>query len=393
ICFHYVFPLDLTQVNDPNAKSGMIVIYGFQRVLQDFDFASRNRLDVVRAPKTKSLKSLRDRIVKHTCDLAVEIVLAEPAVHKTAGTRSKALHAAAVDSAAGTVAEAVKENPPASKTPDGDNAERVSEAGGDSSTGINRKVDDAANEKELAVPTAGENIAVDAADKASPPRATKNRLEVASRVGGSGGKWPNKSGNRSVEQLSKLPALMLAHEREKLAEIMASAEETQAGFERASRTMNRLVTRVDDSDKRGLEDVANAVQEMHVESVNATSQRETAALTLARVEAALDGGVAVARLAIAEGKNEGAVEISDNEDAEAMESRKRFLAARVAAKGAGRGGAKAKDPKEQLCIGTGAEEGGHKNVAATQTPMVGVRFTPGNKNPFSVELHHGGARF
>ncbi|CAI7795163.1 unnamed protein product [Closterium sp. NIES-53] len=94
-----------------------------------------------------------------------------------------------------------------------------------------------------------------------------------------------------------------------------------------------------------------------------------------------------------EGKNKGAVEISDYGDAEAMESRKRFLVARAAAKGAGRGGAKAKDPKEQLCIGMGAEEGGHKNVAATQTPMVGVRFTPGNKNPFSVELHHGGARF
>ncbi|CAI5496791.1 unnamed protein product [Closterium sp. Naga37s-1] len=25
--------------------------------------------------------------------------------------------------------------------------------------------------------------------------------------------------------------------------------------------------------------------------------------------------------------------------------------------------------------------------------MVGVRFTPGNKNPFSVELHHGGVRY
>ncbi|CAI5513406.1 unnamed protein product [Closterium sp. Naga37s-1] len=80
------------------------------------------------------------------------------------------------------------------------------------------------------------------------------------------------------------------------------------------------------------------------------------------VAAVKDSGVAVARLAIAEGKNEGAVEISDDEDAEAMESRKRFLAARAAAKGAGCGGAKAKDPMEQLCIGTGAEEGGHKNT-------------------------------
>ncbi|CAI5492444.1 unnamed protein product [Closterium sp. Naga37s-1] len=301
-------------VNDPNAKSGMIIVYRFQRVLQDFDFASRNRLDVVRSPKTKSLKSLRDMIITHACDLAVEIILVEPAVHKTDGTRSTALHTAAVDSAAGTVVEAVKENPPASKTPDGDNAERISEAGGDSSTGINRKVNDAANEKELAAPTAGENIAADAADNARPLRATENRLEVARRVGGSGGKWPNKSDNRSVEQLSKLLALTLAHEvvrleadvrrlkelaktqerqlalqREKLVEMMASAEETQAGFERELRTMNHLVTRVDDSDKRGHEDVANAVQEMRVERANATSQRETVALTLARVEAALVG--------------------------------------------------------------------------------------------------------
>ncbi|CAI5457401.1 unnamed protein product [Closterium sp. Yama58-4] len=189
--------------------SGMIVVYGFQRVLQDYDFASRNRSDVVRAPKTKSLKSLRDRIVKHACDLAVEIVLAEPALHKTAGARSTALHAPAVDSAAGTVADPGKENPPASKTPDGDNAERDSEAGGDSSAGIlNRKGDDAETEKEPGALTAEKNIAADDVGKASPPRVTENRLEVAS---GSSGRWPKKSGNRSAEQLSKLPALTLAH--------------------------------------------------------------------------------------------------------------------------------------------------------------------------------------
>ncbi|CAI5496790.1 unnamed protein product [Closterium sp. Naga37s-1] len=509
--------MDLTHVTDPNAKSGMIVVYGFQRVLQDYDFASRNSSDVVRAPKTKSLKSLRDRIVKHACDLAVDIVLVEPALHKTAGARSTVLHAAAVDSAAGTVADPGKGNPPASKTPDGDNAERVSEAVGDSSAGNqNRKVDDAGNEKGPAAPTAEKNTAADDVDKASPPRVTENRLEVAS---GRGGKWPKRSGGRSAEQLSKLPALTLAHEvvrleakvrrlkelanaqerqlahqRDTMSELMGRAEESQEGFERALTTMNRLVARVDDADKRGREDVANAVQEMRVERANATSQRETAALTFARLEAAVvelkstifsalnsaaeqtraevwqklvgfenatanaaergagagamilrtvmgsfagnlgpttcpeqpagriptlpaapagvtslplilsgggesarqekrpvpqaaegeattgrvkklkaagkdsstaaaavkDGGVAAARLAIAGSKNEGAVVISDDEDAEALESRKRFLAARAAVKGAGRGGAMAKDPKDQLCIGTGAVEGGHK---------------------------------
>ncbi|CAI7738083.1 unnamed protein product [Closterium sp. NIES-53] len=162
--------------------------------------------------KMKSLKFVRDRIVKHACDLAVEIVLAEPAVHKKAGTRSTALHTAAVDNAAGTVAEAVKENPLAKKTPDGDNAERVSKATGDSSAGINRKVDDAANEKENATPTAGKNIAADGMDKASPPRATECRMEVASRAGDNSGKCLNNHGNRSVEKLSKLPALTIAHE-------------------------------------------------------------------------------------------------------------------------------------------------------------------------------------
>ncbi|CAI6012776.1 unnamed protein product [Closterium sp. NIES-65] len=307
---------------------------------------------------------------------------------------------------------------------------------------------------------------------------------------------------------------------------MGSADETQASFERALRTMNRLVTRVEESDKSECKDVANAVQEIHVERVNATSQRETAALIRARVEAAVvelkfmifsaintaaertraevwqklvglensvanaaergasagamilrtvmgsfagysgptagpeqpagriptpgagpaadtnlplilsgggesarqekctvpqgsegkaryrakrskaagkdsstagaavkDDGVAAARLAFAEGKNEGTVKISDDEDAEAMDSQKKFFAAWAAAKAAGRGIAKAKDLKEQLCIGKGAEHGGHKNVAATQTPMVGVRFTPGNKNSFLIELHHDGARF
>ncbi|CAI7899522.1 unnamed protein product [Closterium sp. NIES-54] len=137
---------------------------------------------------------------------------AKPAVHKKAGTRSTALHTAAVDNAAGTVAEAVKENPLAKKTPDGDNAERVSKATGDSSAGINRKVDDAANEKENATPTAGKNIAADGMDKASPPRATECRMEVASRAGDNSGKCLNNHGNRSVEKLSKLPALTIAHE-------------------------------------------------------------------------------------------------------------------------------------------------------------------------------------
>ncbi|CAI5984423.1 unnamed protein product [Closterium sp. NIES-65] len=362
---------------------------------------------------------------------------------------------------------------------------------GDSSAGNqNRKVDDAGNEKGPAAPTAEKNTAADDVDKATPPRVTENRLEVAS---GRGGKWPKRSGGRSAEQLSKLPALTLAHEvvrleaevcrlkelantqerrlahqRDTMSELMGRAEESQEGFERALTTMNRLVARADDADKRGRKDVANAVQEMRVERANATSQRETAALTFARLEAAVvelkstifsalnsaaeqtrasgvtslplilsgggesarqekrpvpqaaegeattgrvkklkaagkdsstaaaavkDCGVAAARLAIAGSKNEGAVVISDDEDAEALESRKRFLAARAAVKGAGRGGAMAKDPKDQLCIGTGVVEGGHKNVAATQTAMVGVRFTPGNKNPFSVELHHGGVRY
>ncbi|CAI7921862.1 unnamed protein product [Closterium sp. NIES-53] len=224
------------------------------------------------------------RIVKHACDLAVEIVLAEPAVHKMAGTRSTALHTAAVYNAASTVAEAVKENPLAKKTPDGDNAERVSKAAGDSSAGINSKVDDAANEKENATPTAGKNIVADGMDKASPPRATECRMEVASRAGDSDA---SRGRRPSAEELAKTQERQLAQQREMLSEMMGSAEETQAGFERALRTMNRLVTRVEESNKRRREDVTNAVQELRVERANATSQRKTAALTLARVEAAV----------------------------------------------------------------------------------------------------------
>ncbi|CAI7738082.1 unnamed protein product [Closterium sp. NIES-53] len=51
--------------------------------------------------------------------------------------------------------------------------------------------------------------------------------------------------------------------------------------------MNRLVTRVEEFDKRGRKDVTNTVQELRVERANATSQRKTAALTLARIEAAV----------------------------------------------------------------------------------------------------------
>ncbi|CAI5497684.1 unnamed protein product [Closterium sp. Naga37s-1] len=96
------------------------------------------------------------------------------------------------------------------------------------------------------------------------------------------------------------------------------------------------------------------------------------------VIASKDAVVAFGRLAIAAaGTNEGADESVGDEEAEARDARRKYLAARAAAKGAGRG----------------AEGGASKSAEIIQTPMVGVRVIPGQKNPFAVELHHGGERF
>ncbi|CAI7851477.1 unnamed protein product [Closterium sp. NIES-54] len=82
------------------------------------------------------------------------------------------------------------------------------------------------------------------------------------------------------------------------------------------------------------------------------------------VAALKDVFVAFGRLAIAvEGTNEGA---QDDEEAEARDAQRKYLAARAAVKGAGRG----------------AEGGTSKSAEIIQTPMVGIRVNPGQKNPF-----------
>ncbi|CAI5506511.1 unnamed protein product [Closterium sp. Naga37s-1] len=484
----------------------MIVVHGFQRVLADWDHSSANRLTVVRAAKTKSLKSMRDNIVKHAGELAVDIVLTEPAVGRTSGARATAAHAP----------------PPADSAAD---TETATEVAGDSSAGANREVGAAEKGKDRSAGTVGKALAID----------YRGSDDV--------GKGPRKSGNRSFEELSVLPHLTLVHEvmrleadarrakdmaktqerqlaqqREKLSELMGWIAENQEAFERGMLTMSRIEARLDESDKRGHRDVADAVQEIRVERVNAMSQRETSALALVRVEAtALDlktlvtfaindvaertrtevwrklvgledsvaraaergagagamilrtvmgnigrnagstadpvhsagrdpklgagaagdaslplmlagggepvrhdkrsvpqvaegeasnrakkvksaGGitsagpkeaapgvaaskdvvVASSRLAIGtKGTNEGAEDSVGDEEDKAREAWRKYLAARAAAKGAG----------------PGAEVGNPKSAEIVQTPMVGVRFNPGQKNPFWVELHHGGERF
>ncbi|CAI5509787.1 unnamed protein product [Closterium sp. Naga37s-1] len=210
---------------------------------------------------------------------------------------------------------------------------------------------------------------------------------------------------RRGKDMAKTQERQLAQQREKLSELMGWVSENQESFERGMLTMSRIQARIDESDKRGRADVADAVQEIRVERANATSQRETAERTLARVEgtvvdlktlsaggitsagpkaaapdvaATKDAVVASGRPAIAAaGTKEGAEESVGDEEAGAREARRKYLAARAAVKGAVRG----------------AEGGDSKGAEIKQTPMVGVRFNPAQKNPFSVELHHGGERF
>ncbi|CAI5475957.1 unnamed protein product [Closterium sp. Yama58-4] len=430
---------------------------------------------------------------------------------RTSGARVTAAHAAPqVDSAADISAGPV-EPLHASKTPVGENAEEVTEVAGDSFAGANREVCVAEKRKEVSSGTVGKALAADSADKASPPRVQELTREVAGWPGGSDdvGKGPRKSGNRYFKELSVFPHLTLVHKAMRL---------EADSLERGMLTMNRIEARLDESDKRGRADVADAVQEIRVERANATSQRETAERTLARVEGTVVdlktlvtsaiNGVAertrtevwrklvgledsVARAAergasagamilrammgniggndgpttdpvhsadrdpkvgagaagdvslplmlagggepvrhdkrsvphVAEGEasnrakkaksaggitsagpkeaapevaatkdavvasgrpataaagtKEDAEESVGDEEAEAREARSNYLAARAAAKGAVRG----------------AEGRDSKSAEIKQTPMVGVHFTPGQKKPFSVELHHGGERF
>ncbi|CAI7850244.1 unnamed protein product [Closterium sp. NIES-53] len=88
-----------------------------------------------------------------------------------------------------------------------------------------------------------------------------------------------------VKDMAKTQERHLAQQREKLSGLMGWVAVNQEAFERGMLTMSHIEAHLNESDKRGRTDVADAVQEIRVERANATSQRETSALTLARVEA------------------------------------------------------------------------------------------------------------